>query len=116
MTGETMRDLLNAVVGRYGSISMLVSRTGPVAFKVPGPMQGIDTADLLNKEISIIGAHGHELQHLQWAATCLDRPECATYLASKVVRYELKDTKAALDRPLTLDSATMAVIYPHGMP
>jgi threonine dehydrogenase-like Zn-dependent dehydrogenase len=87
-----------------------------VAFKVPGPMQGIDTADLLNKEISIIGAHGHELQHLQFAATLLERPECATYLASKVTRYDLNDTKAALDRPLTLDGATMAVIYPHGMP
>jgi hypothetical protein len=34
MTGETMHDLLNAVVGRYGSISMLVSRTGPVAFSM----------------------------------------------------------------------------------
>ena len=34
MTGETMRDLLNAVIGRYGSISMLVSRTGPVAFSM----------------------------------------------------------------------------------
>ena len=34
MTGETMRDLLNTVVGRYGSISMLVSRTGPVAFSM----------------------------------------------------------------------------------
>jgi threonine dehydrogenase-like Zn-dependent dehydrogenase len=111
----TSRDALDATEVAMGALGFR-GRLVQVAFKVPGPMQGIDTADLLNKEISIIGAHGHELQHLQWAATCLDRPECATYLASKVVRYELKDTKAALDRPLTLDGATMAVIYPHGMP
>ncbi len=32
MTGETMRDLLNPLIGKSGSISMLVSRIGPVAF------------------------------------------------------------------------------------
>ena len=32
MTGETMRDLLTPLIGTSGSMSMLVSRIGPVAF------------------------------------------------------------------------------------
>jgi hypothetical protein len=32
MTGDTMRDLLKPLIGKSGSISMLVSRIGPVAF------------------------------------------------------------------------------------
>jgi hypothetical protein len=32
MTGETMRDLLEPLIGKSGQISMLVSRIGPVAF------------------------------------------------------------------------------------
>jgi hypothetical protein len=32
MTGETMRDLLTPLIGKSGSISMLVSRIGQVAF------------------------------------------------------------------------------------
>ncbi len=32
MTGETMRDLLKPLIGKSGSISMLVRRIGPVAF------------------------------------------------------------------------------------
>lgn len=30
MTGETIRDLLNPLIGKLGSISMIVSRTGQV--------------------------------------------------------------------------------------
>ncbi len=32
MTGETMRDLLKPLIGKSGSISLLVSRIGPVTF------------------------------------------------------------------------------------
>jgi hypothetical protein len=32
MTGETIRDLLSPLIGKSGSMSMLVSRIGPVAF------------------------------------------------------------------------------------
>jgi hypothetical protein len=32
MTGDTMRDLLKPVIGKSGSMSMLVSRIGQVAF------------------------------------------------------------------------------------
>jgi hypothetical protein len=32
MTGETMRDLLKPLIGKSGSISMLVNRVGPVTF------------------------------------------------------------------------------------
>jgi hypothetical protein len=32
MTGETMRDLLKDLIGKSGTISMLVSRIGPVGF------------------------------------------------------------------------------------
>ena len=32
MTGETIRDLLVPLIGKYGSIFMLVSRTGPIGF------------------------------------------------------------------------------------
>ncbi len=35
MTGETMRALLEPLIGKSGSISMLVSRIGPVSFPVP---------------------------------------------------------------------------------
>ena len=34
MTGETMRALLEPLIGKSGVISMLVSRIGPVAFPV----------------------------------------------------------------------------------
>jgi hypothetical protein len=34
MTGETMRDLLESLIGESGAISMLVSRIGPVAFSM----------------------------------------------------------------------------------
>jgi hypothetical protein len=34
MTGETMRVLLEPLIGKSGVISMLVSRIGPVAFPV----------------------------------------------------------------------------------
>ena len=34
MTGETMRALLEPLIGKSGSISMLVSRIGPVSFPV----------------------------------------------------------------------------------
>ena len=34
MTGETMRALLEPLIGKYGTISMLVSRIGPVALPV----------------------------------------------------------------------------------
>jgi hypothetical protein len=34
MTGETMRDLLKPLIGKYGSVAMLVSRTGPVSFSM----------------------------------------------------------------------------------
>ena len=30
MTGETMRDLLDPLIGKRGSIFMVVSRTGPI--------------------------------------------------------------------------------------
>jgi hypothetical protein len=30
MTGETLRDLLNPLIGKRGSIYMVVSRTGPI--------------------------------------------------------------------------------------
>ncbi len=108
----TSRDAFEATGIAMGCLGYR-GRLVQVAFKVPGPMQGIETADLLNKEIIIFGAHGHELQHLQFAASLLERPETQTYLSSKVVRYDLEHTKAALDRPLTLDGATMAVIYPE---
>ena len=32
MTGETIRDLLTPVIGKSGSISMVVSRTGQIGF------------------------------------------------------------------------------------
>jgi hypothetical protein len=32
MTGDTMRDLLMPLIGKTGSLSMLVSKIGPVAF------------------------------------------------------------------------------------
>ena len=32
MTGDTMRDLLTPLIGKSGSMSMLVARIGPVAF------------------------------------------------------------------------------------
>ena len=32
MTGETIRDLLKPLIGKSGSISMIVSRTGPIGF------------------------------------------------------------------------------------
>jgi hypothetical protein len=32
MTGKTLRDLLEPLIGKSGQISMLVSRIGPVAF------------------------------------------------------------------------------------
>lgn len=32
MTGETIRDLLKPLIGKSGSISMVVSRTGHIAF------------------------------------------------------------------------------------
>jgi hypothetical protein len=32
MTGDTMRDLLTPLIGKTGSLSMLVSRIGPVTF------------------------------------------------------------------------------------
>jgi hypothetical protein len=32
MTGETIRDLLNPLIGKSGSISMLVSRAGHIGF------------------------------------------------------------------------------------
>jgi hypothetical protein len=34
MTGETMRTLLEPLIGKTGSISMLVSRIGPISFPV----------------------------------------------------------------------------------
>ena len=34
MTGETMREMLMPLIGKFGSISMLVSRVGPVAFSM----------------------------------------------------------------------------------
>jgi hypothetical protein len=34
LTGETMRALLEPLIGKSGSISMLVSRIGPIAFPV----------------------------------------------------------------------------------
>jgi len=35
MTGETMRDLLTPLIGKPGSISLLISRIGQVAFPAP---------------------------------------------------------------------------------
>jgi hypothetical protein len=32
MTGEMIRDLLNPLIGKRGSIFMVVSRTGPIGF------------------------------------------------------------------------------------
>ena len=32
MTGETIRDLLTPLIGKSGSVSMLVSRTGHIGF------------------------------------------------------------------------------------
>jgi hypothetical protein len=32
MTGETLRDLLKPLIGKSGSISMVVSRTGQIGF------------------------------------------------------------------------------------
>jgi len=32
MTSETIRDLLKPLIGQYGSIFMIVSRTGPIGF------------------------------------------------------------------------------------
>jgi len=34
MNGEAMRDLLQPLIGEYGSVSMLISRVGPVAFSM----------------------------------------------------------------------------------
>ena len=36
MTSETLRDLLDPLVGKAGSIFMLVSRTGPIGFASAG--------------------------------------------------------------------------------
>jgi hypothetical protein len=34
MTGETMRELLEPLIGKVGSVSMLVSRIGPVTWSM----------------------------------------------------------------------------------
>jgi hypothetical protein len=36
MTGEVLRDLLHPLIGKSGSIFMLVSRTGPIGFATAG--------------------------------------------------------------------------------
>jgi len=36
MTGDTMRDLLQPLIGKSGSISMVVSRTGHIGFITSG--------------------------------------------------------------------------------
>jgi hypothetical protein len=36
MTGETIRDLLKPLIGKSGSISMVVSRTGHIGFVTSG--------------------------------------------------------------------------------
>jgi len=36
MTGETIRDLLEPLIGKSGSISMVVSRTGQIGFVATG--------------------------------------------------------------------------------
>ena len=36
MTSETLRDLLLPLIGRSGTIFMLVSRTGPIGFATTG--------------------------------------------------------------------------------
>jgi hypothetical protein len=36
MTGETIRDLLEPLIGKSGSISMVVSRTGHIGFITSG--------------------------------------------------------------------------------
>lgn len=36
MTGETIRDLLEPLIGKSGSISMVASRTGHIGFVVTG--------------------------------------------------------------------------------
>lgn len=36
MTGETIRDLLEPLIGKAGSIFMVVSRTGPIGFATSG--------------------------------------------------------------------------------
>lgn len=36
MTGETIRDLLKPLIGKFGSISMVVSRTGHIGFVTSG--------------------------------------------------------------------------------
>ncbi len=34
MTGETMRDLFMPLIGKFGSVTLLVSKIGPVAFSM----------------------------------------------------------------------------------
>ena len=36
MTGETIRDLLKPLIGKSGSVSMVVSRTGHIGFVTSG--------------------------------------------------------------------------------
>ena len=36
MTGETIRDLLKPLIGKSGSISMVISRTGHIGFVATG--------------------------------------------------------------------------------
>ena len=37
MTGETIRDLIKPLIGKSGSISLIVSRTGHIGFVTTGP-------------------------------------------------------------------------------
>jgi hypothetical protein len=54
MTGETMRDLLDPLIGKRGSIFMVVSRTGPIGFA---------TAD--NKRLTGVAIRPDGLVHLE---------------------------------------------------
>jgi hypothetical protein len=57
MTGDTMRDLLKDLIGKSGSISMLVSRIGPVVF----PMTD-------NKKLTRVEVRPDGLVHLERGA------------------------------------------------
>jgi hypothetical protein len=54
MTGETIRDLLEPVIGKSGSISMIISRAGHIGFVATG-----------NKKLTGVQVRPDGLVHLE---------------------------------------------------
>jgi hypothetical protein len=60
MTGETMRELLEPLIGEFGSVTMLVSRVGPVVLSMA------DHKKLISVEVRSDGLIRLEREH-GWA-------------------------------------------------